>query len=375
MNRTPSKTAFGILLALSALYATSLYSYLLFHCLVEIFSIVIACGIFMIAWNTRRFADNNYLLFLGIAYLFVGFFDLLHTLAYRGMGVFPPQGANLATQLWIASRYLESLSLLAAPVFIAGRPLHPARAVTGYLLATAAILFSIFFFPFFPDCYIEGSGLTPFKRTSEVVISFLLGGAALHLLVHRKQFHGGILRLLLLSIALTILAELAFIFYVGVYDLSNMVGHFFKFLSFYLLYVAMIRVSLVRPYDILFNDLSTRKTRLEESNRDLQVEIKRREQTENRLRKINEDLTLLKQTLEGQLDEAFAKRNELTRRLSELVLKNADHSQAQIKERQRLQLAETENRELREQLSYYFEALMETNRQIAKLYDKNSSDG
>ena len=40
----------GIFILLG-LYLTSLYSYLLFHSLVEIFSIIVACGIFMIAWN------------------------------------------------------------------------------------------------------------------------------------------------------------------------------------------------------------------------------------------------------------------------------------------------------------------------------------
>jgi len=65
-------------------YLTGLYSYLLFHSLVEIFSIVVACGIFMISWNSRRFMDIDYPLFLGIANPFVGAIDLLHTLAYTG---------------------------------------------------------------------------------------------------------------------------------------------------------------------------------------------------------------------------------------------------------------------------------------------------
>ena len=60
---------------LFGLYLTSLYSYLLFHSLAEIFSIVIAFCIFIIAWNSRRLLDNNYLLFIGIAYLFVGAID------------------------------------------------------------------------------------------------------------------------------------------------------------------------------------------------------------------------------------------------------------------------------------------------------------
>jgi UDP-N-acetylmuramyl pentapeptide phosphotransferase/UDP-N-acetylglucosamine-1-phosphate transferase len=44
---------------------------------VKISSIVIAFCIFIIAWNSRRLLDNNYLLVIGIAYLFVGAIDLL----------------------------------------------------------------------------------------------------------------------------------------------------------------------------------------------------------------------------------------------------------------------------------------------------------
>ena len=50
---------------LFVLCLSSLYNYLLFHSLVEIFSIIVACGIFIVAWNSRRFLDNNYLLFIG----------------------------------------------------------------------------------------------------------------------------------------------------------------------------------------------------------------------------------------------------------------------------------------------------------------------
>lgn len=58
----------------AGLYLTSLYNYLLFHNLVEFFAVIIAFGIFMVAWNSRKFIDNNYLLLLGISYFFYGYF-------------------------------------------------------------------------------------------------------------------------------------------------------------------------------------------------------------------------------------------------------------------------------------------------------------
>ena len=105
---------------LCGLYLASSYSYLLFHSLVEIFSIFIAYGIFMLTWNSRRLLDNMYLRFVGVAYLFIGGLDLLHTLAYPGMGVFQKGDTNLAAQFWIGARYMESLSFLLRRYFLAG---------------------------------------------------------------------------------------------------------------------------------------------------------------------------------------------------------------------------------------------------------------
>jgi len=99
----------AVVIAVAALYATSLKSYVLFHSMAELFSIVIAAGIFVIAWNTRKFMPNAYLLFIGIAYLYIAFIDLVHTLVYKGMGVFPGADANLPTQLWIAGRHMEAV--------------------------------------------------------------------------------------------------------------------------------------------------------------------------------------------------------------------------------------------------------------------------
>jgi hypothetical protein len=101
-----------LILLCIALYSLSLYRYLLFHTVAEVFSIVIAFSTFLIAWNTRRFTTNNYVLFLGIVLLFVGILDLAHTLSYEGMGILRGSDGNLSMQLWISARYLFGLSIL-----------------------------------------------------------------------------------------------------------------------------------------------------------------------------------------------------------------------------------------------------------------------
>ena len=252
---TPPGFVIAIFIALLlGLYLTSLYSYQLFHCFAEIFSIIVAFGIFTIAWNSRHFLDNNYLLFLGFAYLFVGFIDLLHTMSYKGVSVFPDYGTDLPTQLWIAARYMESLSLLLAPLFLK-RKFNIPFILSVYLAVTAILLAMILYWKIFPICYVEPQGLTAFKKVSEYIISALLAGSIVVLQRNRQNFDDDVHNLLLVSIMLTIASELAFTFYVSVFGLSNLIGHMLKIISFFLIYKAIVQTGLSKPFNLLFRDL------------------------------------------------------------------------------------------------------------------------
>ena len=259
--------AFAFIFA--ALYAISRTNYLLMHTLTEMFSIVVACSIFMIAWNARRFMTNGYFLFLGISLLSVGSLDLVHTLAYKGMNVFPGSDSNLPTQLWIAARYLVSVSLLAAPLFI-NRVLNAYLALQSYAAITLILLLSIFAWKIFPDCYLEGSGLTRFKIVSEYIISLFFAGSLALLFRKRRDFEPSILLLLAGAVVFSIISELMFTLYISVYDVFNLLGHLGKVVSFYLIYKALIESALVRPYSFFFRQISDKTRELERSNAELE---------------------------------------------------------------------------------------------------------
>jgi PAS domain S-box-containing protein len=252
----------GLLLVLGLVLTYLHAEYVLFHSLVEIFSIVVAFGIFTVFWNSRRFLDNGCFLFLGIAYLFVGGIDLLHTLAYKGMEVFEGGGSNLATQLWIATRYVESLSILAAPMFLRRR-LNPYVVLAGYVVVVSLLLGSIFYWKVFPACYL--GKLTPFKIASEYLICVILIAALVLFYRRRAELDARVFQLLFLSIVLTIAAEMVFTGYKTVTGLVNMSGHFLKLGSFYLIYVAFVEVALKNPYAILFRNLKESEESLRRS--------------------------------------------------------------------------------------------------------------
>ncbi|MDK2826537.1 Signal transduction histidine kinase [Methanolobus vulcani] len=313
-----------VILVLLALYRISLESYLLFHSIVEVASIVVIAAVFLIAWNSREYLKNSYLLFIAISFFFVSWIDFLHIISYKGMGIFPGNDANLPTQLWIAARYMQSISLLIAPLLMK-KELNYRKVLVIYFAFTC-LIFAVIYQGYFPDCYIEGSGLTQFKIISEYIISLILLASAILLHRNKDQFDSKVYSLIIASIILTIFAELAFTFYIDVYGFSNLMGHFFKLLSFYLIYKAIVVTSLARPYDLLYRELKVREYEL----------IKKKEAQEDLLETLSLVNQILRHDVLNDLNIISLSIDNLKERMSEKELdlseKAVKHSTKLIRE-------------------------------------------
>ncbi|MDW7675042.1 MAG: MASE3 domain-containing protein [Bacillota bacterium] len=253
-----------IIFILAFMIFLSFRNYLLFHTTIELFSIIVAFGITIIAVNSFH-SDNYYIKFIGIGYAFVGGFDLLHTLGYAGMGVFTNSSISLSSQLWIIARYFEAITLLAANFFINNRfkGRYPFLVFSGISILS---LSSIFYFENFPDTFINGHGLTPFKNYNEYIIISLFAAGLFLLFKNKNYFNTIVFRQLALAYLVTISGEIFFTLYISVYDIENMIGHLFKLVSFYLLYKAVLETKINSPY----LELAKKEALLKEANEQLE---------------------------------------------------------------------------------------------------------
>lgn len=261
VSRLPSILLWGGILA--GLYAASLYSYLLFHVAVEMFIIVVAFGVFVMVYNTRQFDNSTLLNVLGVGFLSVALIDLFHTLAYKGMNVFVGYDANLPTQLWLAIRYVHSLTVLMALLLLDKQSkFNRLLMISGAI--TLLLLVSIFT-GVFPTAYIEGVGLTPFKIVSEYVVSGIFLGIIGLLIARRQQLDRKVFLLLVAGSVAAITTGMFFTLYFSVYDVFNLLGHYFNLISFYLVYKAVIETGMRRPYALLFRELKESEESLQRS--------------------------------------------------------------------------------------------------------------
>ena len=212
-----------------------------------------AALIFVLATRTYKYSGNTLLLFLGNAYLFIAVIDFFHIVAYRGMSIFPVQGTNTATQLWIAGSYLLAVSFLLAAV-IARRRFSSRSAGLGLRRSDrpAAAVHHV-------AAHLSGllhrrRGPTVFKLVSDYLISLVMLAAMLLFYRQRSQLDPVLYRILMAAMACTVLSELSYL-YVDAYGVMNFVRHIFKLASYVLIYEGVVLRVLDAPFDTIFQDL------------------------------------------------------------------------------------------------------------------------
>lgn len=260
-----SENNYRIIFALTLLIAVLVFSinksYLLFHTVIELLSVVVAFTVFVITWNAKKILDNKYLYFVGVAYLFIGSLDLLHTLTFSGMNIVESD-KFYANQFWIATRSMEALTLVIGFYFLNRKAkINADLLFLSYFVATVLIALSILYWHNFPVCFIEGEGQTLFKIVAEYVIIAILCLAG-YLLYLRKQFFDPfVFKLLASSIGFTVFSEFSFTLYIDNSGTFNAVGHFLKLVSFYLIYKANVETGFTKPTTSLFNGIKESEIR------------------------------------------------------------------------------------------------------------------
>jgi len=238
-------------LSLGVLYAISRYNFLVFHCLAEAFSIVIAIAVFAIFWNTRQFLDNSVYLVVGLGCLFAGLLDLIYIFAYPGMSVFPGANGNLALQAKTVAQWYVSLSCVCAVPFLR-RKIDQNLALLVYGTLFSLALASIFYWRVFPDCFIEGRGITPFERLGLVISCTAYLVAIVLLVSNQREFDSYVFKLLAALLISFFVQDFACAVATELNGFARATAHLCQIIALYFLYKAFVEVGLRKPYDLLF---------------------------------------------------------------------------------------------------------------------------
>ena len=164
---------------------------------------------------------------------------------------------NHPTQFWLVARLIEAMALVIAPLYITRQPNFEKTAVA--FLVPALLGCVAVFAGVIPDTYIEGVGLNPLKVYCEYFIILLLVVGLVLLWQRREEFPRQVFFLLHASLLLAIATEICFIHYISFYDFVNELGHYLRFFSVVLAYLALVVTGVQRPTELLYRELAQRE--------------------------------------------------------------------------------------------------------------------
>lgn len=238
-------------------------TYLFLHTVVELLAAVASFATFAVQWYAAGARLNDARArFIGAAFLVVAVFEVTHLLTFPGMPGIPwlLSSTERGIVYWLAARFCSVGALLAA---LAIPPHDQARTLRrGPLLALAVATIVVVLGADYlwvserPRFFVEGIGLTPLKRTLELLVALgaAFGVAAYHRADRRRSEPGA--SDLALALGLTALSELSFTLYAGAYDSFNLLGHVYLLAASGWVFHALFAQAVLLPYERL--DASTR---------------------------------------------------------------------------------------------------------------------
>ncbi len=259
-----------IIILLIILY---IFNYYLFHSVAEIVSFSIAYAIFMFSINSHKITKFNFFIILGIGYMFVAIFDLLHTFTYNNLNNFLNEPYDIDIKFYIAARFIEVGTFLSASITLYNKKIKPNFHIIisfVYLIITIFLIMDILYLEILmPNLFIEGIGLTKAKVYIEYMV--ILGLFISLLLIYKsRDMSHAIFSFIILALILKILSEVFFTLYITPSDIFNIIGHLLKVSSTYLIYIGIVENGINKPFETLQRDLM----KADSSNKENEIQRK-----------------------------------------------------------------------------------------------------
>lgn len=248
----------------------SFYSFKLFRISVGIYSIVISFIMFIIILNTQQIISNNYYIFLGIAFGFIGFCEFIHCLTYLGLNKFMVFTPQVNSSIWFLSRFTLALSLLLSFLFI-DKKVKVYKIVLGFLVYSLFCLSSLFYLNDIFFSKLPSLTINNLKLNNNYIIIFILL-VTIYLLYNTKlNFNEIHYNNMVLAIFFFIISELFFLVPDTVGYFSKVFAHITKLLTFYFIYNSIVLTSLKEPYNTVFYRQTHANRKLNDLNHTLEL--------------------------------------------------------------------------------------------------------
>lgn len=221
--------------------------YLTIHTILELFSIIVSSTIAIQCFGSYPYRKSNRKLFLGIIFLSVGIFDLMHTLVYKGMPFFNlALTGQRATDFWVIARATEGIGLIL--YLLNWIPPKKTLMALSFFYVGIVTFTIIQWGPDLPPLLNPNGGVSGLKVGIEYFIC-LMYFSAISIAIRRNKNNRNREDLnLIYALCFILLSEIVFTFYKNVYDTDNLLGHIFKVIGYFYILKSVLMFNVKEPF-------------------------------------------------------------------------------------------------------------------------------
>lgn len=227
-------------------------SYIISHLSIELLSIFVFASCVVIVLQPLHKAQSYYTNTIIIGFTVVALLDFIHAISYAGMPNFLSESSTpKSIFFWLAARYIELITFILIAVKLRLRGTKALWALMGLLVSLVVIYAGSYYLPLFPETFVPGVGVTPFKKNCEYLL--FLGNALLTGWFLVQYYRTRLSQHLLFAASAYSMAlcSLSLTGYVAASDMSLFIGHILKITSALLIYKSIFWTELEKPYNQL----------------------------------------------------------------------------------------------------------------------------
>ncbi len=227
--------------------------YLSLHNLIEIMTLVISMLVFVLGWNYYRKYPSHNVVLLSYSFLAISVLKFAHTLSYPDMPPFFTLNTPHKSIIFsLGTEFLIAFVLLATAL-VPWKPIRSARTRYRYVFVFLLYAFLLYVVGFFlidriPLMFEEERGLTIFKISAEYVLMAVHLLTAVFLYRRYNRMVSFDVPKLLIAVMIMFLSRIFLLNYRDVNDSVILMGHIYVMIAFVLIYQAVIKENMLRPF-------------------------------------------------------------------------------------------------------------------------------
>lgn len=268
------------ILIITVLIIAAYSDYNIFHLFSEMLCFIIGMSIFIISINTYDIADKSLFCFIGISFIFIDFYKLLHLLTFTNTKVLNSNDAYMfSLKAAVAAIIMETVTY-ACISFINNKNIK-CKYIISFYTAFSCIIFIL----------MKILNTFDFSKIFWAIVIAIFIISAVYFFSLKNKFDlfvfcmlEGAIILMLLSIIFMVVSNKAD-------DIFKAYAHVFNVLSFYFMFEAISENNLKLPYKTIFNkltktneELKSKTLELENTNSQLKNDVIYRKKIEMALR-------------------------------------------------------------------------------------------